>query len=390
MRENDVPMPAKQVSRGNRKFAFDFYNALKDNGLNCALSPYSLSSCMGMVSMIAEGETLEQIQEVMHFPKYPLTLDFGFRALNESMTSGMAIGGEPVHLTPTNRIWTQEGTIISPAILTKVMHYWDGIDQADFIGDAQKARATINAYVEEKTNGKIEELLQEGSVDQNTRMVAINTLYFSAPWKKPFDEGATQEDLFHGLKQDAFIPFMHKEELLNVAQNDQYTVVEIPFTASLSTESEISLYVILPQVGVDFQEFEQNLSKREFRQAIKGMEMKNVALSFPKFSLESHSSLKPTLMKMGLTLPFLPEGGFPFANGEGQKLVLSDVIQAVKVDFNEWGSTCAAATGGVIGITCFPEKQAAMDLACDRPFIFVLADKTTKSILFMGKFVQPN
>ena len=385
-----IPMPAKKVSQGNREFAFEFYKAASEKEQNLAISPFSLSSCMGMIGMIADGSTLEQIQEVMHFPKYPLVLDFGFRWINESLTSGMAIGSEPVHLTPTNMIWTQKGVIISPQILTKVVHFWDGIQEADFENDPLGSQEEINGYVEEKTNGKIKEFVPDGVIDTKTRMVAVNTLYFSAPWKKPFPEYNTQDAIFKGLKNDQLIPFMQKQERLNIGEFNPFTMVEIPFTESLSTDSVLSLYIVLPNEGTDLVDLEEQFNSRTFRRAAKNLEEKYVNLRFPKIRMETKVSLKPPLMKMGLTLPFIPEGGFPFADVEGGKLVLTDVIQAVTVDFNEWGSTCAAATGGFIGLTSIPTVEEMTDVTCDRPFIFVLADKNTQTILFMGKFVQPN
>jgi serpin B len=382
------PLPAKQVSKGNKQFAFELYHSLPDKDLNCAISPYSLSSCMGMISMIAEDETLEEIQKVMHFPKYPLMLDFGFRWINESLTSGVAIGSEPVHLTPTNAIWTQKGVIISPALLTKVAHFWDGIHQADFKHESEASRLLINSYVKEKTLGKIIDFIPEGLIDPETRMVAINTLYFSAPWKKPFQEHQTREKLFYGLEKDLPIPFMHKQEVLNVGQFDLFSIVEIPFADSLSTNSAISLYLILPQGTLS--ELESVLDDKAFRKAVKRMDEKFVDLHVPRFELETNLSLRPTLLKMGLLLPFVPGEGFPCADEEGGRLVLTDVIQTVKFELNEWGSTCAAATGGIIGLTSFPSTQESIDFNCNHPFLFVIADKTTDTILFMGHFVQPN
>lgn len=371
------PIPAKKVSKGNRDFAFDLYNSLYINDLNWAVSPFSLSSCMGMVAIGAEGETLDQLQEVMHFPK-GLMLDFGFRWIDEQLRCS----ADPVQLSPANALWTQKGMPISPAYLTKVMHYWDGIKEADFRNDWEGSRLLINAYVEEKTAGKIVNFLPSGILDNQTRLVAVNTLYLSAPWKKAFPASNTREGIFYGQEHETTISYMCKNDHLPIGHFDHFSMVEIPFTPSTSTESELSLYIVLP----DTPDFE--LDRKLFRKATKSLEEHYVQLHMPKFQFETKLLLKPTLMRLGLTLPFLAEGGFPDWTGEG-KMVLTEVIQSVTVDFNEKGATCTAATGAIMGLTSFLGAEDPIDFTVDRPFIFLIVDKHTRSILFMGKVGQP-
>lgn len=389
--ENKNHTPAKKVARGNAQFAFELYKALSTKDLNCVISPYSVSSCMGMVSIAATGDTLEQIRQVLHFPKQPMITDFGFRALNESMKTGMAAETEPVHLNPTNTIWTQKGVMVSPPIYTKIMHFYEGLQQADFINDSEGSRELINAYVEEKTVGMIKGFLPQGTIDSNTRMVAVNTLYLSAPWATPFNERRTREGTFYGQESETVVPYMYRTDFMQLVQNDQFSMVEIPFTASLSTDTELSLYIILPNEGVTLEAIEADWSAETFRQNRKKMDSYFVALQFPKFDLDCTAFLKPTLMQMGLTLPFVPEGGFPYGKEGDEKMILTEVVHTVKAEFNEWGATCAAATGAIMGLTSFPGgDDEEIPFVCDHPFLFVLADKNTKSILFMGKLAQPD
>ena len=244
----------------------------------------------------------------------------------------------------------------------------------------------INADVHEKTLGLIQDFLPEGSIDTNTRMVAVNTLYLSAPWHTPFMEEKTHKDLFHGEDGDVEISFMHRTDFFKLGQNETYRILELPFTPSLSKETQLALYIVLPNEDVDLKIDLKILPAIDKKDGVNF-----VALKFPKFQLESKVLLKPTLMEMGLTLPFLPVGGFPYGKEGSEKMVLDEVIHAVKADFNEWGATCAASTGAIMNVTSFPvgdDEEIPFD--CDRPFLFILADKHTKSILFMGKFAQPD
>lgn len=371
--------PVHKVEKGNLRFGLQLAKHLiKTQEESFICSPFSVSNTLAMTSFLATGETFEELTNVLHLPKDLNAIDRGFLDLNTSLTSGMATGSEPVHLSPCHALFAQDG-LIFPQLQTKRLHFWQGgIHFVDFKNQTEEARETINSFVAEQTLEQIQNFLPVGSLSEKTRLCFLSTLYVRAPWKYPFHPDDTYEGFFLGEKEMVqTASFMTCTKALSFAKGDNFSVVALPLADSVSTETRLSLLFLLPDRGYTLESVDLGcINKLKFAEKV-------VHVQLPKFSLNSFLSLKEPLQALGLQAPFNQEQGFPAIHPEESSLVLEDVLQHSVFSIDEEGILGASATAASLGITCHLDTEE--ELLFDRPFLFALFDHTTKSLLFVGK-----
>jgi len=371
---------------GNNAFAFDLYRALGQKEGNLFCSPYSISLALAMTYAGARGQTEQQMAETLHFLLQQDRLHPAFDGLDLELASrgegaqGKDEKGFRLHIV--NAIWGQRDYVFLNDFLDVLAeNYGAGLRLLDFAHEPEQSRVTINDWVSDQTEGKIKDLIPQGLIDALTRLVLTNAIYFNAAWLNPFDKGSTKDGTFHTLEgSDVTVPMMAQTGSFNYAKGDGYQAVELPYDGR-----ELSMIILLPDSG-QFQPFENSLDAVLVDSVVSDLEAGQVALTMPKFEFESELSLAKTLAAMGMPIAFSGDADFSGMTGN-RELAISDVVHKGFVSVDEAGTEAAAATAVVMRLTAFPGEP--VQVTVDRPFIFLIRDNETGTLLFMGRVVNP-
>jgi serpin B len=371
---------------GNNAFAFDLYQVLKQENANLFYSPYSLSEALAMTYAGARGETEKDMAKALSFDLPQNRLHPAFNSLDLQLkqrgegAKGKDGGG--FRLNVANAIWGQKDyRFLDEYLDVLAQNYGAGLRIVDFINETEQSRLTINKWVSDQTEEKIKDLIPEGVINQLTRLVLTNAIYFNAAWEHPFQEHATSDGQFHLLDGgDVNVPMMRQSESFGYAEGDGYQAVELPYDGR-----EMSMVVLLPAAG-QFNTFEDKLNA-EFVTAITGnLKIQRVSLTMPKFEYESSFGLKKALDTLGMGVAFTDAADFSGMDGK-HDLLIQDVVHKAFVSVDESGTEAAAATAVIVGLTSAPAEPVVMTI--DRPFIFFIRDMQTGSIIFVGCVLKP-
>jgi serpin B len=379
--ENDT----QELNAGNTAFGLDLYQALRDGEGNLFFSPYSISLALAMTYAGARGETQQQMAQTLHFTLSQDVLHNAFNALDLDLASrGEEIDeqeGEPFRLNIANSIWGQQGYEFLPEFLdTLAMNYGAGLRIVDYIKATEEARLTINQWVSDQTEDKIKDLIKPGILNDLTRLVLANAIYFNAGWFFPFDEEGTHDGPFYLINGGPIqVPMMFQQETFRYSGGDGYQVIELLYVGQ-----EIAMVILLPEQGM-FEAFEKGLTSERLSKILDDVSYQSVALTMPRFEYESEFSLKETLIKMGMRAPFT-EADFSGMDGT-RDLFISEVVHKAFVSVDEKGTEAAAATAVIIALSSAPSTPVEMTV--DRPFIYMIRDLKTGTILFMGRVLNP-
>jgi len=370
---------------GNSAFAFNLYQQLIDNGENLFYSPYSLSLALAMTYAGARGETAQEMANTLHFYLSQDKLHPAFNWLDiELAKRGEGAEGkddEGFRLNIVNAIWGQENyRFLDDFLDVLAENYGAGLRILDFIKSTEESRTTINKWVSQQTEERIEELIPQGAIDAATRLVLTNAIYFNAAWMYPFDEKNTVDGDFNFLNGDTVIvPMMSQTELLNYMKGNNYQVVELPYDGN-----ELSMLLIMPDEG-SFASFEQALDNELIDNILSQLGTKQVVLSMPKFEFRTEVGLKQILPAMGMPTAFSGMADFSGMTGN-HDLFIGDVLHEAFVSVDEAGTEAAAATAVIMKLTA-AEEMVTMSL--DHPFIFLIRDIKTGTVLFVGRVLNP-
>ena len=370
---------------GNSTFAFDLYQALRDEEGNLFYSPYSISVALAMTYAGARGETEQQMAETLKFLLAQENLHPAFNSLDILLAQrGEGAEGkdeEGFRLNIVNAIWGQKDYAFLDEFLDVLAeNYGAGLRIVDFINETEKSRVTINDWVSDQTEGRIEDLIPQGVITILTRLVLTNAIYFNAAWEYPFEEDATYNGPFYLLDGgEVTVPLMRQTESFRYAEGDGYQVVELPYDGH-----ELSMVILLPEEG-QFGAFEGSLDAELVAAIIEDLRSQEVALTMPKFEFESEFGLKQALAAMGMPIAFTDAADFSGMTGV-RDLHIAEVIHKAFVSVDEAGTEAAAATAVIMELTAMPE---VVEMTLDHPFIFMIRDIETGAILFVGRVVNP-
>jgi len=385
-RDTSPPAVATDIDKlveGNSAFAFDLYQALKGEEGNIFYSPYSISMALAMTYGGARGDTERQMADAMRFLLPQDRLHPTFNSLDIALASrGEAQQDEGFRLHIANSIWGQQGFKFLDSYLDLLAeNYGAGLRVIDFIKNTELARQTINDWVSEQTEQKIKDLIPQGAINEATRLVLANAIYFNAAWAYPFYEESTfNGDFFLVDGGKVTVPMMHQTESFGYAEGADYQAVELPYDGD-----ELSMVILLPRQGL-FNQFEAALNSQVVESIIEEIRYREVALSMPKFSYESSFGLKQALTALGMGDAFAP-GAADFSGMDGAKdLFIQDVVHKAYISVDEAGTEAAAATGVIVGLTAMPDT---VQVDIDSPFIFLIRDIETGTVLFVGRVMNP-
>jgi serpin B len=242
----------------------------------------------------------------------------------------------------------------------------------------------INDWVAEQTRDRILNLLPPGSIDAAVVAVITNALYFKAPWALPFDEDLTVDGLFHLLDgSKTTVPMIRQVEWFRYAEGEGYQALEMDYR-----EHELSMVFLLPAEG-RFQEFEQSLTESRLAEILGALEEKEVAVSIPSFTYSSPSiSMRDALISLGMVVPFY--GGADFTGMvESRDIYIDDAFHKTFIALDEKGTEAAAATAIIFRETSI-NLEGEYEFTADRPFLYLIRDRVTGTILFIGTLINPD
>jgi serpin B len=369
--------------QGNTQFALDLYHALFSIGDNQFSSPYSISLALAMVYAGARGDTEAEIARTLHFPDRQ-TVQTAFNALDQALRSqGQDVKeGERFRLTIVNAMWGQQGLAFQSEFLDALAQYYGaGLRTVDFKQAAEAARQMINQWVAEQTEQKIQDLLPPGSLDDTTRLVLTNAIYFNAAWQNPFEVEATQDGTFHLLDgRQVTVPMMHQSASLGYGSGTGYQLVELPYAGG-----GLAMDILLPDAGT-FAKWAQGLDAATLAQILNSVQYKEVELTMPRFRFDSGAELEDALQKLGMSQAFTSAADFSGMTGRPE-LFISNVYHKAFVAVDESGTEAAAATAAVMKLTAMPGQPVQVTL--DRPFVFLIRDIASGTVLFLGHVANP-
>ncbi|XP_064282640.1 serpin B6-like isoform X1 [Passer domesticus] len=378
----------ESLCAANSTFAVELLRKLcgKKSGQNVFFSPFSMSSALSMVLLGSRGGTEAQISKVLSL-KNAQDAHNGY----QSLLSEINDPNTKYILRTANRLYGEKTFEFLPSFIESSQKFYHaGLEQMDFLHAWEDARKQINGWVEERTEGKIQNLLAEGILNSLTRLVLVNAIYFKGNWEKPFRKSSTRERPFHINKNETRpVQMMFKEANFNMTYigDFQTKILELPYVGN-----ELSMIILLPDAIQDgstgLERLERELTHEKLMDWIspKRMRSTEVIVSLPRFKLEENYDLKPLLSSMGMPDAF-EMGKADFSGiSPGNDLVLSEVVHKSFVEVNEEGTEAAAATAAVFQFLC---ARIVPEFTADHPFLFFIRHNKTSSILFCGRFCCP-
>jgi len=366
---------------GNNAFALDLYSQLKEKDGNLFFSPYSISTALAMTYAGARGNTEKEMADVLHFNLSQGPLHLSFSKLTQNIDS---IGDkEDCELNIANSLWFQEGyDFLDEYERVIADDYGANINQVDFKGSSELVRLVINSWVEEETKQKIKDLIAEGILSPLTRLVLANAIYFKGKWASQFEKRATLDTHFTLESGDKVTtPTMRQTADFSYAEEDTLKILEIPYVGD-----DISMVVFLPNDAGGIKKLEKNFTQDNINLWLRKLHKREVVLALPRFKMTSSFSLKKTLYSMGMIDAFLPDmADFSGMTGKND-LLIGAVLHKAFVEVNEEGTEAAAATAVIMR-----EKGTSKPtpFIVDHPFIFIIRDMHSNSILFCGRVLDP-
>ncbi len=376
--------------RGNSQLAADLFGKLAAASQgNVFFSPHSISMALAMTYPGARAQTASQMRTVLRFTLPDSTLHSAFNALDLSLQKVSTDDGK-VQLDVANAVWGQQGHAFVPAYLDLLSQdYGAALYLLDFASAPEASRSTINAWVAARTKDKIKDLLPPGVVSELTRLVLTNAVYFYGRWLRTFDRALTREgDFTTGSGSVVQVPMMSLDvsgdlKLPYAEEVGEYQALELPYTGG-----RLAMLVLLPAES-RYETFERSLDGTRLMAISNALSDAPLAeVQLPRFEFTSDSiSLRPFLTALGMVDAFAP-GVADFSGIDGTRdLFVQDVVHKAFVSVDESGTEAGAATGVVIGTTAAPLPRKRF--VVDRPFVFLIRDRLTGAILFMGRTTDP-
>uniref|UniRef100_A0A671S543 Serpin B6 n=1 Tax=Sinocyclocheilus anshuiensis TaxID=1608454 RepID=A0A671S543_9TELE len=371
----------ERLSAANTQFSLNLFKKISggNTSKNVFYSPISISSALAMVSLGAKGNTAVQMFKVISHVSPHVKEDQIHSSFNKLMRELKKPGVQYV-LSLANRLYGEQSyQFVEVRLKANNSRYYEAkLEEVDFKKKSEAACVDINKWVEKKTQGKIKDLLPQGSIDAMTRLVLVNAIYFKGNWEKKFPKEATSDGQFKLNKYFVYFPLALIPEM-----NSQ--VLELPYVGK-----NLSMLIILPEEIEDettgLQKLEKALTYEKLMEWTKPSKMRRqeVEVSLPRFKMEETYDMKSLLISMGMEDVFDGQKVNLSGMSPNNDLVVSKVIHKAFVEVNEEGTEAAAATGAVIAIRSFAQMFIA-----DHPFLFFIRHNPSNSILFYGCFCSP-
>jgi serpin B len=366
------------AATASNHFGFDLYQKLRGQDGNLIFSPASAEIALAMTSAGARGETLAQMESVLHL-RGMVGAPAAFGNLLAALNGRDGQEGMTLHVA--NRLWGQENYLFDAGFVRLLgERYKAPLGRANFAGAYEAARIAINRWVAGETRDRIQDLLSKGTVDQDTRLVITNAVYFNGVWQVAFDPKDTKPDQFRTKGGPVTADLMHRMGTYRHRHVDGVQLAELPYGGGLS------MLIVLPDVDDGLVGVEDRLAA-SYEGWIAGLAVKEVDLKIPRWKTVSEEMrLNKPLQELGMRLAF---SDADFSAMTPEKLRISLVIQKAFVKVTEEGTEAAAATAVTLGGLAATIYRAVPSFHADHPFLYLIRDPETGLVLFVGRVLDP-
>ncbi len=372
--------PDTRLVNANNQFGFKLFSEIlkKDSSQkNIFVSPASVAIALAIAYNGASGSTQQAMAKTLQLQGMNLPdINSGYIALKKLLENP----DEKVQLTIANSLWVNKNASLQPDFLQKAQDFYKAkVTNLDF--QNATAPSTINNWVHESTQGKINKIVETIPPDQV--LFLINAIYFKGKWSNEFDRNQTAEYPFYLIsgKQKQH-PMMSQKGDYKYYENEQFQAVGLPYGA----DGKISFYIFLPQKNSNLKAFYQNLNFENWEKWMTQFKKQEGFIRLPRFKTDYNVTLNDALKALGMEEAFTNKANF---SGIGKNLSLSQVQHKTFVEVNEEGTEAAAATSVGVVATSFKQKPEPFRMIVDRPFFCAIRDNQTGSILFMGAISEP-
>ncbi|KAM4841069.1 serpin B8-like isoform 1-T2 [Thomomys bottae] len=371
------------VQEANGSFAIKLFKVLgeEDKSRNIFFSPISVFSSMSMVFLGTRGNTATQMSQALCLERAE-DVHRGFQLFLSDVNKT----DEENLLRMANRIFGEETCDFLSSFKESCQKFYQaGLEELSFVKESEDCRKHINAWVSEKTEGKISELLGPGSVGSQTKMVLVNAVYFKGKWKEQFDRKHTRDMLFKTKQEKKTVKMMFKKAKFKMGDIPELhsQVLELPYAGE-----DLSMIILLPDSDTDLEVVEEALTYEKLKAWISpdNLTQSKVQVFLPRLKMEENYELKSSLQRLGITDAF-EETKADFSGMSSKKNVpLSKVAHKCFVEVNEEGTEAAGATAVIRNTR---SVRIEPTFCADHPFLFFIWSHTASSILFCGRFCSP-
>lgn len=399
VQEEEVPAPPKEtvledairsLVHGNNAFAYALYSQLKGETGNLFFSPYCINSAMAIPYTGAKSGTQSQMQAALHYLPQTDNLDLAIEEFNKRLSKPTMQGPNEIRLLMANGLWVQRNYQLEADFLEKIKRYFGAtLRQADFIRNADAARLNINEWVREGTQGRITNIVAKGDISSDTRLVVVSSIFMKAVWEFPFDATLTiPSPFFIDPKTTVSVPMMQLTKRLRIMQHPQFTLLELPYSSGFGEMTKFDMYIMLPNSPGGLNQVENLAATGDLDDWVKSLQTEQVIVSLPRYKFTSAFDLSTALKQLGMPAAFTDLADFTGIYAGGG-LFLSKVLHKAYVSVDEKGTEAVAATAISINTTAIQEENPPVVFKADHPFVFIIVERSTGAILFMGRFSTP-
>lgn len=381
---NDTPSPTEALAKNNNVFSFNLYQQLSALEGNIFFSPYSIRTALAMTYAGARGNTAAQMKTALSLTLEDNALNKAFADSINALNTGSGCSYE---MNIANSLWVEKTHTFLQSFIDMNRETYDaGLEQVDFIHASESARIKINTWVEEQTRQKIRNLIPPNGVNAGTRLALVNAVYFKGRWNEEFDKKLTRTEPFYcngGRIVEAPLMTFSDAESLPFFAGDGMKIIELDYFGG-----GVSMIILLPDTADGLSAIENRLDEGLLATWLGSMQKRRVSVHLPRFSMSwGAENISPHLQALGMQDAFI-KGAADFSGIDGTRdMLISSVFHKAFVDVNEEGTEAAAATGVMVGVTSMPPPPEIF--RADHPFIFLIREKPTGVILFMGRLTEP-
>ena len=376
----DLPAKAEMIISSSNNFGLEIFQKIVGDepvSMNVFISPTSLSLALSMTWNGAAGKTKDSMAYAL---RLPLLSDSQINSINQELMHGLITADPVVNLTIANSIWYRQEFEVEQNFIQVNRDYYDAeVSALDFT--ASNARDLINNWVENKTNGKIKDLIDE--IKPTDLMYLIDAIYFKGTWKIAFDKDKTADALFTlSDGNQKTVQMMNMKDTIGYFENDLFQAAELEYGTG-----NFSMIVLLPKNNHVPGDILSEMTPENWQNWISSFSAHEVGIKLPKFKFDYDKKLNDILTEMGMGIAFSDNADFTRINSGGN-LLIDLVKQKTFVDVNEEGTEAAAATVVVVAPTAII-LDSTKYMSVDHPFIFAIREKSTNSIVFLGRVADP-
>ena len=376
-----LPRTLTAAERGvldaSNAYSFALWRTINDasHDQNVFVSPLSASFALGMAMNGANGQTYDEMRSALQFGTTPLaSIDSGYRSLIALLTSL----DPSTTMQIANAIFYRAGFPFNQSFLNDASTYFDAEVKAQDFSDVQGTLSAVNGWASAKTHDRIPKVLE--SVDPSMVMYLLNAIYFKGSWRDRFDPTQTRDAPFHSVAGDQPARLMHRDSAFDYTETNAFQAVDLPYG-----DSAFTMTVLLPKTGNSVESVAASLTPDSWRSLTTSFHTRAIDLYLPKLTLSWKRGLIPDMQSLGMRAAFADGADFTRMSPRGRELVISLLQQNTFVTIDEEGTEAAAVTIVGVALTSLPVPTV---MRIDRPFVFVIRERLSGTVLFMGKITR--